>query len=131
MAKLSTRADLERWKAFLDAQALPLTVTAEPWKAPRRLEANAYLWSAIYKPLVEVAGFTSDDWHRHYCGEFFGWKEVILPSGHIDYRPIRTTTTDADGKRDVMKGKPFNEFLSFVESDVAKRGVFVQQGRAV
>jgi hypothetical protein len=127
MAKISTERDLDRWVDFLRVQVLPIEVTCEPWKAPRKLTANAYLWK-LYGRLVEMTEFGSEDWHRHYCGEYFGWKEVETPSGHIDYQPVRTTTKDESGKRDVMKGEPFNKFLVEVEKDCAKRGVFIERG---
>lgn len=129
--KLITESDRARWLAFVQSQQLPLEVSCEAWKAPRKLTANAYLWSACYKPLVEKCGHTSDDWHTHYCGEYFGWKEKETPAGHIEYEPVRTTTKDANGKRDVMKGQPFNEFLVFVEYDCAKRGIFIETERTV
>lgn len=128
MAKLSTDKDRERWFDYMRLQALPLEVSCEPWKDPRKLTANAFLWRFCYQPLVEAVGFTSEDWHTHYCGEFFGWKPVETPSGKIDYRPVRTTTTNEQGKRDVMKGEAFNKFLMFVEADCAKRGVFIERG---
>lgn len=111
-------------------QSLPLEATCQPWKPSRRTEANNYLWS-IYAQLVEVAGFDSETWHTHFCGERFGWREVDLPSGHIEYFPKRTTTKDEEGKRNVLKGDAFNEFLMFVEADCAKRGVFIQREREV
>lgn len=128
MTKLSTERDRERWVEFVQMQPLPLEVSCEPWKEPRKLTANAYLWAFIYAPLVEAAGFTSEDWHSHYCGEFFGWRLIETPTGRHEYRPIRTTTIDEKGKRDVLKGDRFNNFLMFVESDCAKRGVFVDRG---
>lgn len=128
MAKLSTERDRERWVAFVNSQHLPIEVECKPWKEPRKLTANAYLWAYVYRPLVEQCGFTSDDWHSHYCGEIFGWREVVLPSGKIEYRPIRTTTTNEYGERDVLKGDAFNAFLMKVEEDCARRGLFIERG---
>jgi hypothetical protein len=129
--KLSTNNDRNRYMIFMAEQPLPLEVTCEPWKEPRKLTANAYLWAFVYKPLVEIAGHTSDDWHVHFCGEHFGWREHVLPSGNVEYRPVRTTTTNEAGGRDVLKGEPFNDFLMFVESECAKRGVFIEREFAV
>lgn len=131
MAKLSNPADLERWKAFLDAQALPLTVTAEPWKAPRRLEANAYLWAYVYGPVVEVLGFTEEAWHEYQCIRFFGGKQVEKPDGTTETKPIRTTTKDENGKRDVLKGERFNQFLVSAEEFFASKGVFIERQGAL
>lgn len=131
MPKLSTPTDLTRWKTFLDGLTLPIEVSAGPWKEPRKLTANAYLWKVCYQPLVEQTEFSSEEWHSHYCGEYFGWKPVEMPSGKLEYKPIRTTTKNEKGERDVLKGEPFNQFLCFVEQDVAKRGIFIEQGRVV
>jgi hypothetical protein len=127
VAKLSTERDRERFIDFLRVQALPIDAQARPWKEPRKLTANAYLWT-IYQQLVEHCGFTSDDWHLHYTGEYFGWVEHVTPSGNVEYRPKRSTTKDEAGRRDVLKGEPFNKFLMFVEEDCAKRGLFIERG---
>lgn len=127
-AKLSSDRERERWIDFLRVQPLPLEVEARPWKKPRKITANNYLWGFVYQPLVQVAGFTTTQWHEHYCGEYFGWVERITPAGHVEYKPRRTTTTNENGDGDVLKGDSFNEFLMFVESDCAKRGVFIERG---
>jgi hypothetical protein len=124
---LHTEPQRERWLAFVKAQPLPLEVESKPWAKPRTLPQNSYLWSAVYAPLVKACGHTSEEWHEHYCGEFWGWVEHIKPSGHIEYKPLRTTTKNEHGKRDVLKGKPFSDFVVFVESDCAKRGVFIEE----
>lgn len=123
--KLSTEQDRTRYIAFLEAQALPLDVSCEPWRAPRTLPQNAYLWSAVYAPLVERCGFSPEEWHEHWCGEYFGWLHQVKPSGESISVPKRTTTRNEHGKRDVLKGKAFADFVTFVESECAKRGVFV------
>lgn len=128
MAKISTERDLERWVAFLRAQELPLEVTAEPWKDPRKLTANAFLWRFIYGPLVDVAGYSDIEWHDWFCIQHFGGVPHTKIDGSIEIRPRRTTTKNEYGKRDVLKGEPFNKFLIFVESECAKRGVFIERG---
>lgn len=128
MAKLTTERDLDRWIDFLRAQPLPLDVKAEPWREPRKLTANAALWAYVYGPLVEVAGFTPEDWHDFYCQAYFGAVRHTKIDGSEESRPRRTTTKDEQGKRDVLKGKEFNDFLMFVEADCAKRGVFIERG---
>lgn len=129
--KLSTDKDRERWHAFIDAQPLPLDVTCEPWKDPRKLTANAYLWAYVYGPLVDVAGHTPEEWHEYFCIQHFGGVPHTKIDGSIEIRPKRTTTKNEHGKRDVLKGQPFAEFLSFVESECAKHGVFIEREYAV
>lgn len=123
--KIATETDRARYIAFLQAQALPLDVQCEPWKAPRTNPQNAYLWAAVYAPLVERCGFTAEEWHSYFCQLHFGTVQHVKPSGEIEMVPLRTTTRNEHGKRDVLKGKAFADFVTFVESECAKRGVFV------
>ena len=131
MAKISTAADLERWCDFLRGKPLPLEVKCEPWRAPRRLEANAYLWAYCYGPVVEVLGFTEEAWHEYMCIRFFGGKQVEKPDGTTETKPIRTTTKDENGKRDVLKGERFNQFLVSAEEFFASKGVFIERQGAL
>lgn len=128
MAKLSTESDRERWHAFIDTQPLPLDVTCEPWKALRKLTANAYLWAYLYGPVVEKLGFTEAAWHEYQCIRYFGGKEVEKPDGSTETKPVRTTTTNESGKRDVLKGDAFNAFLMDAEEFFASKGVFIERG---
>lgn len=123
--KLSTDQQRDRWLAFVQGQSLPLDVQCEPWKEPRTNPQNAYLWKAVYEPLVERCGFIAEEWHEYFCGEHFGWVEHIKPSGEVELKPLRTTTKNEHGKRDVLKGKSFMDFVEFAESECAKKGVFV------
>lgn len=123
--KLATETDRRRYIAFLEAQALPLDVRCDPWREPRSLPQNAYLWAAVYAPLVERCGFDAESWHEYFCTAHFGAVHTVKPSGESVTTPKRTTTRDEHGKRDVLKGKAFADFVTFVESECAKRGVFV------
>lgn len=127
MIALKTEAQRTRWIAFLMQQPLPQSVECKPYRATRSNEQNAYLWRAVYQPLVEVAGFTKDDWHEFYCGEVWGWVDVEKPGGRTDRRPARTTTTGFDGKRDVIPGDEFRRFVDFIESELAGKGVFLTE----
>lgn len=129
--KLATARDRDRWVGYVQAQPLPLEVSVAEWKEPRKLTANAYLWAYVYGPLVEKAGFTPEEWHEHFCILHFGGVPYIRLDGTEGQTPKRTTTKNAQGIRDVLKGKPFNDFLMFVESECAKRGVFVEREYAV
>ena len=131
MPKLSTPADRTRWYAFMDAMPLPIEASAGPWKEPRRQTANAYLWAYVYGPLVEVAGHEEAEWHEYFCIKFFGGIPYTRLDGSEGEKPKRTTTKDEQGKRDVLKGDKFNEFLIFAESECAKHGVFIEREYAV
>lgn len=127
MIPLQSEAGRDRYVAFLKAQPLPLAVDCKPWKPTRTDRQNAYLWRAVYQPLVEAAGFTKEAWHEFYCGEVWGWVDVEKPGDRIERRPARTTTTDFDGKRDVLPGDEFRRFVDFIEADLATKGVFLQE----
>jgi hypothetical protein len=124
---LRTPTERDRWIAFLAQQPLPVEVSVEPWSKPRTLPQNAFLWSAVYAPLVERAGFTPEDWHEFFCTAHFGGVPYVKPDGSIEIRPKRTTTRNEQGKRDVLKGKAFADFVTFVDSECASRGVFVTE----
>lgn len=128
MAKISTEADRRRWIAFVEVQELPLEVSCAPWKPARKLTANAYLWAFVYAPLCEVAGYEPEDWHEYFCIKYFGGVPFTRLDGTEGQRPKRTTTKNERGERDVLKGDAFNDFLIFVESECAKRGVFIERG---
>lgn len=124
---LRNEADRTRWLEFVKAQPLPLSVACDKWRPTRSNEQNAYLWRAVYQPLVEIAGFTKDDWHEYFCGERWGWVERAKPSGDIERLPARTTTTGFNGKRSVLNKDEFREFVDWIEPQAAERGAFVQE----
>lgn len=129
--KLSTDNDRRRYVAFLEAQPLPLEVKCDPWKEPRKLTANAYLWAYVYGPLVAKAGYEPEEWHEFFCIQHFGGVPYTRLDGSEGQKPVRTTTKNERGDRDVLKGQPFNDFLTFVESECAKYGVFIEREYAV
>jgi hypothetical protein len=128
--KLSTASDLSRWLAFIQAQPLPLDVSCAPWKDSRSNEQNALLFGVMYPPIAAAMGYDVDDIHTFMCGTHFGWVDRKVPKtprnpGGIESQPFRTTTRNEHGKRDVLKKKPFSEFIETVERIAAKAGVFI------
>lgn len=99
-------------------------VTVKPYRKPRSLTANSYLWSAVYPEIVRALGHTDEDWHEFMCCQYFGTRHVVL-CGAQHSRPIRTTTTDQDGKRSVLDSRSFWEFVEFVRDQAAAGGVYV------
>lgn len=127
MIALHSEAGRDRYVAFIKAQALPLAVECKPWKPSRTDRQNAYLWRAVYQPLVDACGFTKDEWHEFYCGETWGWVEVEKPGGRTERRPARTTTTGFDGKRNVLPPDEFRQFVDRIEADLATKGLFLAE----
>lgn len=100
-------------------------VIVKPLVKARTPTANAFMWSALYAPLVAVAGHTPKDWHEFMCGEYWGWKRVAKPGGRTEEVPKRTTTTNELGERDVLKGPAFADFLEYVANQAAQLGAFI------
>lgn len=129
--KLGTESERTRWLAFVAAQPLPIEVECKPWKKPRTLTANAYLWAYVYGPAKAVIGFTEEEWHEFACIQYFGGIPYMRLDGTGGERPRRTTTKNERGEKDVLKGDAFNDFLTFVEEMFASRGVFIERKGAV
>ena len=128
--KLATEADRARWLAFVQAQKLPIDVTCGPWKATRSSEQNALLFGVVYPPIAEAMGYEVADIHEYMLGAHFGWVDRKVPKTPrnpegIESRPFRTTTTDENGKRNVLKKDEFTRFIGTVERIAAKAGVFI------
>lgn len=133
--KIATEAELTRYCAFLQSQALPLDVTCSPHKATRSSEQNALLFGVVYPPIAEAMGYTVEDIHEYMLGSHFGWVDVKVPKtprnpAGIESRPFRTTTRDENGKRNVLKKDEFSRFIATVDRIAAKAGVFIPLERA-
>lgn len=132
MAKLSTKADLARWVQFLDSFDLPIEVTAEKWKTSRTSAQNRYLFGPCYTPICEVTGYEKSDIHEYCLGRHFGWADKKCPKTPrnpegFESKPVRTTTTDENGKRKLLSKKEFSEFVDTVHRIAAKAGVFITE----
>lgn len=132
MTALRTESDRTRFVAFLNAQALPLGVTCEPWKEPRTSQQNRYLFGVCYPPIAQVKGYTVDEIHEWMCGAHWGWVDKPCPKTPrnpegIESVPFRSTTRDENGKRDVLKKKPFSEFVETVHRLAAQGGIFIAE----
>lgn len=95
---------------------------ARPERTPPQLK---YLWGVAIKMLAEHGGYEPEDVHEYLCGSFWGWKPKRMPGGRSEDVPIRTTTVDADGNRDVIDGDEFWRYVEFVQRVGARAGVFI------
>ena len=132
--KLATEAERSRWLAFVASQPLPLSVECKPWRKSRSNDQNALLW-AMYEPLAEHMGYDSEDIHEWMCGRFWGWKDIKVPKTPRNPEglasvPVRTTTRNADGKRDVIDAKTFGLFVGMVDRIAAQAGIYIPMDRA-
>ena len=102
-----------------------LRVTVEKAKKERTLPQVRYLNGVAVETLCEVLGFENEDMREYLNGEFFGWKLKHLPGGREAQVPIRTTTTDEDGKRHVIEGERFQRYVEFVQRFGAEHGIYI------
>lgn len=109
----------------LFAEGKPVNVKvgiARPERTPPQL---AYLWAVPIKLLAEAMGFEPPEVHEYACGEHFGWTRDELPGGRFRERPIRTTTTDEHGNRDVLEGDEFWRYVESLQRMGARAGVVI------
>ena len=104
---------------FLPGKNLRVRVDIKRWE--RSNLQNRALWGCAYKALHEQTGNDPEDLHLYFCGEFFGWKEITV----MDQRrrvPVRTTTRDENGKRDVLQTDAMANFYDFIQRRSAMVG---------
>lgn len=101
-------------------------VTIEPVKNTRSASQNAYLWAVPNKMISGATGYETEEVHEYLCGTYWGWKDKKVPKTPrnpegIESVPMRTTTTDTEGKRSVLTSTEFSEYVAFVQRFAAQR----------
>lgn len=117
----------QRAHDFIDR--LPLdkswVVTIAPFHKKRSPDQNAATFGLAYKIIMEATGLEGDQekrrLHRDFCGDFFGW--VTGPLGHR--KPVRTTTTNERGERDVIDTVTMARMYDFIQRKAADFGIDV------
>lgn len=95
---------------------------ARPERTPPQLR---YLWGVPYKMLAEAFGFEPEEISEYLCGQHFGWKVKKLPGGRSQEVPMRTTTEDEDGNRDVIDGQAFWDYVEWIQRVGARQGIVI------
>lgn len=96
----------------------------------RTTQQNRYLNGVPYKLLGDHFGYERDEISEQMCGLRWGWREVKVPPrpnrrAGIKDVPMRTTTTDETGERDVLNTRDFWEYVEFLQRFGAKYGVYI------
>lgn len=96
----------------------------------RTIQQCRYLNGVPYKLLSDATGYERDDISEYMCGSYWGWKQVRVPRTPsnprgIEDRPVRTTTTDEQGQRDVLGEREFWEYVEFCQRFGARHGVYI------
>jgi hypothetical protein len=108
----------------------PWEVLVRPHKRSRSNQQNRYERGVACVLLSQAVGYEPEEIHEYLCGTYFGWRQVACPKtpnnpcGIRDV-PIRTTTTNADGERDVLGKADFSDFVAFIQRFGAQRGVYI------
>lgn len=89
-------------------------------KSERSMQQNRYLWSVPYKMLSDATGYEAEDLHAFLLGKHFGTKLKRVPKSKHNPQvlievPIRTTTTDANGRRSVLGRTEFADYVEFIK----------------
>lgn len=101
-------------------------VVIEPVQIERTLQQNRYLNGIAYKMIGEVTGYERAEIHEYFLGLFFGWRQKKVPRKPSNPRglesvPVRTTTTDETGKRQVLSTEDFWKYVEFLQRFAAER----------
>lgn len=105
-------------------------ITVEECRSTRSVQQCRYLNGVAYKLLGDATGYERDEISEYLCGAYWGWrdkrvpKKPSCPSG-VESVPVRTTTTNEAGKRDVLTWDQFSDYVAFVQRFAASRGVFI------
>ena len=102
----------------------PYLIDITRLKKKRTSLQNRALWGCAYKVVCEETGYHPEKLHELMCGEYFGWKRESL-FGQITKVPVRTTTKDIDGERDVIDREELSKFYLAIQAFCAPHGVDV------
>lgn len=105
-------------------------VTVEEHKATRSSQQNRYLWGVCYKAISDAVGYELEEVAEYCNGLAWGWKDKRVPKTPrnpegIESVPMRTTTTDADGKRAVLSKQEFGDYVALVQRFAASKGIHI------
>lgn len=97
-------------------------VEVSPHKKERTGKQNKTLYGLAEKMLAEFCGYRSADekkaLHLHLCGTYFGWR-----NHSVGLRlPIRTTTKNERGERDVIDTATAADFFEHIRQLAAEIG---------
>jgi len=85
---------------------------------------NKALWGVAYKVICDATGYKDQDLHVLLCGEYFGWGVIDL-FGNKKKVPIRTTTHNDRGERDVISTEELASYYQFIQVFAANYSVDV------
>lgn len=98
-----------------------LVVSVQEYVPERTAKQRNSLFGVAYKALMEQMGLRGErdkqELHNLFCGDYWGWRDVGMVR-----RPVRTTTTDEHGRRDVISIRQQMAFYAFIQQRAAEYG---------
>ena len=91
----------------------------------RTIPQCRYLNGVAYALLSEHTGHTRDEMSKYLCKRHFGTVTRLDPGGVAEEWPLRTTTTNEHGRRDVLEGRSFWDYVEMVQAFGAGMGVYI------
>jgi hypothetical protein len=103
----------------------PINVKVSIARPERTIPQLRYLRGVPYEILADAMGFENDEISEYLCGCYWGWREKKKPGGRIEQVPIRTTTIDENGNRDVIEGDVFWKYVEWIQRVGARHGLVI------
>lgn len=113
--------------AFVDRlpAAKSWRVEIKEYRKERTSDQLGALFGLAYAVIMDAAGLEGDaekkQLHRDFCGDFFGWTTDKIGRR----RPVRTTTTNENGERDVIDTATQARMYDFIQRQMAEFGIDV------
>lgn len=101
-------------------------VSIEEAKRERSNPQNNYYHGVVLERIAQRWGVDTEDAHEWLCGTRWGWVDKRVPRtprnpDGLESKPRRTTTTDENGRRSVLKTMEFEEFIEFAKRFAATK----------
>lgn len=101
-------------------------------KPIRSTQQARYLNGVCYKILGEAIGYERDEVSEFLCGSYFGWKDKLVPKKPsnpegVESVPVRTTTLDENGQRNVLGKMEMVDYIAFVQRFAASKGIYIPE----
>lgn len=108
----------------------PWEVLVRPFKRTRSNQQSRYERGVACVLLSKATGYEAEEIHEYLCGTYFGWRQAACPKTPNNPRgirdvPLRTTTTNGMGERDVLSKGDFSDFVDFIQRFGAKHGCYI------
>lgn len=111
--------------AFIDRlpESQSWQISIEQYRKKRSDKQRKSLFGLAYKKIMDHMGLRGsrdkDDLHAFWCGEYWGWHPTL------HNKPLRTTTTNERGERDVITTLAALELYEFIQQRAAEQGIDV------